>query len=88
MVESIKEGEVNSIQIFLHREDVTCIHEPFDNAFFWGPERLHTRHENDEKARRDSGGSEVTYKAAFDVIQNAQQEVSKAIFIYSLLSLP
>ena len=48
------------------RNTLQCVHEPFGDAFYFGPERLGTRYEDDEKARIESGFAESTYKSIFD----------------------
>ena len=55
--------------------DLSCIHEPFGDAFYFGPERLSERYENDEKARVESGFSKSTYKTILDRIDEANSEV-------------
>lgn len=40
---------------------LNCVHEPFGDAFYYGPERMSTRYENNEAARKNSGYSEVKY---------------------------
>jgi hypothetical protein len=47
-----------------------CVHEPFGDAFYFGPERLSERYEQDEAARKKSGFSEVTYKDVMDRLLN------------------
>ena len=54
---------------------LTCIHEPFGDAFYFGPERLGARYENDEKARQESGFAESTYKTILDRIDHEREEV-------------
>ena len=54
---------------------LTCIHEPFGDAFYFGPERLGTRDENDEKARQESGFVESTYQTILDRIDQESEEV-------------
>ena len=54
---------------------LTCIHEPFGDAFYFGPERLGTRYENDEKARQESGFAESTYQTILDRIDQESEEV-------------
>ncbi|KAG8528847.1 uncharacterized protein KY384_006536 [Bacidia gigantensis] len=56
------------------RPDLTCIHEPFGDAFYYGPERLSSRFENDERARIDSGFSESTYQTVIDRIHSEESE--------------
>lgn len=56
------------------RDDIQCIHEPFGDAFYYGPERLSDRFANDEQARLDSGFSESTYKTVLDRIEREAAE--------------
>lgn len=65
------------------RDALTCVHEPFGDAFYYGPERLSTRFEDDEKARRESGFEKSTYKTIFDRLESESKEVR--IFSYVLL---
>lgn len=58
------------------RKDLTCVHEPFGDAFYFGPERLSSRYENDSKARHESGFEESTYKTIFDNIEKEKEAVS------------
>ena len=58
------------------RTDLTCVHEPFGDAFYFGPERLSERYEKDIKAREESGFSESTYKTVFDQIEKEKEAVS------------
>lgn len=55
---------------------LTCIHEPFGDAFYFGPERLGARYENDPKARQESGFAESTYQTILDRIDEESEEVS------------
>lgn len=57
------------------RETLKCVHEPFGDAFYYGPERLSSRFEKDEKARVDSGFSESTFQSIFDDIESQATEV-------------
>ena len=59
---------------------LTCIHEPFGDAFYFGPERLGTRYENDEKARQESGFADSTYQTILDRIDQESEEVRYRIF--------
>lgn len=54
---------------------MTCVHEPFGDAFYFGPERLSTRYENDEKAREESGFANSTFKTIFERIEREGKEV-------------
>ncbi|KAF2736327.1 hypothetical protein EJ04DRAFT_511146 [Polyplosphaeria fusca] len=56
-------------RVFMTRRDtLQCVHEPFGDAYYFGPERLAERYEDDEKARLDSGYTDSTYKTIFDHI--------------------
>jgi hypothetical protein len=63
-------------QVFMTRRDtLSCIHEPFGEAFYFGPERLSSRFEDDVKAREDSGFSNSTFQTIFDHIEQKESEV-------------
>jgi hypothetical protein len=57
------------------RDTLTCVHEPFGDAFYFGPERLSERYENDEKAREASGFKNSTFKTIFERIERESSEV-------------
>lgn len=58
-------------RVFMTRRDILhCVHEPFGDAFYFGPERLSERYENDEEARKTSGFSDVTFKDVMDRLLN------------------
>jgi hypothetical protein len=59
------------------REDLNCIHEPFGDAFYFGPERLSERYADDAKAREESGFATTTFA---DVVRQLEAEISKASF--------
>ncbi|KAH0543263.1 hypothetical protein FGG08_002427 [Glutinoglossum americanum] len=52
-----------------------CVHEPFGDSFYFGPERLSERYEGDEVERRESGFADVTFG---DVVRSIQKEEEKA----------
>ena len=63
-------------QVFMtQRDKLQCVHEPFGDAFYFGPERLGPRYEDDEKARVESGFGDSTYKSIFDDIMKEDSEV-------------
>ncbi|PNS18266.1 hypothetical protein CAC42_7635 [Sphaceloma murrayae] len=62
------------------RDRIVNIHEPFGDAFYFGPERLGRRYEADEKARTESGFADSTYKSVFDDILAAGSE-GRRVFI-------
>lgn len=57
------------------RRDLQCVHEPFGDAYYFGPERLGDRYEDDEKAREESGFANSTYRSIFDKIAKDNAEV-------------
>lgn len=57
------------------RDTLQCVHEPFGDAFYYGPERLSNRYEDDEQARLDSGFNQATYQAAFERLDREASEV-------------
>lgn len=59
------------------RKDLTCVHEPFGDAFYFGPERLSGRYEEDEKAREESGFAHSTYKSIFERIEKESDKVRR-----------
>jgi len=48
---------------------LTCVHEPFGDAFYYGPERLSERFADDDEAREKSGFAHVTYKHVMDKLE-------------------
>lgn len=58
------------------RDILQTAHEPFGDAFYYGPERLSKRFESDEEGRIQSGFAESTYKTVMDRLENdGQKEV-------------
>ena len=57
------------------RKSLQTIHEPFGDAFYYGPERMGSRFEDDEKARAESGFADSTFKTILDRIENEADEV-------------
>jgi len=57
------------------RDILTCVHEPFGDAFYFGPERLSPRYEDDDKAREESGFESSTFKTIFERIEQEGKEV-------------
>ncbi|KAL2220905.1 P-loop containing nucleoside triphosphate hydrolase protein [Thermoascus aurantiacus ATCC 26904] len=66
------------------RDSLKCIHEPFGDAFYYGPERLSERYEDDEEARIRSGFSESTFKTVFERIEREASE-GKPVFIKDII---
>ena len=73
------------------RNDLKCVHEPFGDAFYFGPERLSVRFEANEDKRLASGFSTSTYKTIIDRLEREGDEVRStpfsAAFDYHVLSL-
>ena len=68
-------------QVFMTRhKTLQCVHEPFGDAYYFGPERLAERYENDPKGREESGYTESTYRTIFDRIarENSEVRISKS----------
>ncbi|EKD20539.1 uncharacterized protein L3040_004171 [Drepanopeziza brunnea f. sp. 'multigermtubi'] len=68
-------------RVFMTRQDtLRCVHEPFGDAFYFGPERLSARYEDDEKARQESGFANSSFKSIFERIEKEGKE-GKRLFI-------
>ncbi|KAL6706065.1 hypothetical protein ACN47E_006167 [Coniothyrium glycines] len=66
-------------RVFMTRhKTLQCVHEPFGDAYYFGPERLAERYENDPQARKESGYSESTYRTIFDRIVKENSEGKRA----------
>ncbi|KAL8927305.1 MAG: hypothetical protein Q9208_002482 [Pyrenodesmia sp. 3 TL-2023] len=65
------------------RNTLTSVHEPFGDAFYYGPERLSARYENDLKAREESGFSQSTYQTILERFEReeASEVRGKRLFI-------
>jgi hypothetical protein len=57
------------------RDTLQCVHEPFGDAWYYGPERLADRFENDEKTRQESGFGNATYKDVFESMEGSNTQV-------------
>lgn len=66
------------------RPDLACVHEPFGDAFYFGPERMGRRYENDEEARKSSGFENTTYRTVFDRLEREGAD-GKRIFIKDII---
>jgi hypothetical protein len=65
------------------RDDIlSCVHEPFGDAFYFGPERLSSRYENDEAARTASGFDQSTFQIIFERIEREGKEEVRPILLY------
>lgn len=57
------------------RDKLACVHEPFGDAFYYGPERTGERFENDAEGREKSGFAETTYADVLRQIEEAGKDV-------------
>ena len=67
---------------------LTCIHEPFGDAFYYGPERLSSRFDADKPARLKSGFSNTTYASVLDSITSqiaSSASKYKRVFIKDII---
>ncbi|KAJ6191427.1 hypothetical protein N7519_001448 [Penicillium mononematosum] len=64
------------------RDTIQCVHEPFGDAFYYGPERLSSRFAGDEHAqeRLDSGFANSTYNTVMERLEREATQ-GKRIFI-------
>jgi hypothetical protein len=68
-------------RVFMTRRDILeSVHEPFGDAFYYGPEFLSDRFRDDPATREASGFSKKTYKDILNEIEEAGKE-GKRIFI-------
>ena len=57
------------------RTTIQCVHEPFGDAWYYGPERLADRFEEDEEGRVESGFSNSTYRTVMERLEREGSEV-------------
>jgi len=70
------------VKVFMTRTDILkCVHEPFGDAWYFGPERLADRYKDDEKSRNECGFADSTYQTIFDRINADNTEVSMIFVI-------
>ncbi|KAF5643629.1 hypothetical protein F52700_2772 [Fusarium sp. NRRL 52700] len=68
-------------RVFMARRDILeSVHEPFGDAFYYGPEILSDRFRNDTTTREQSGFSQKTYKDVLNEVMDAGKD-GKRIFI-------
>ncbi|TDZ37197.1 hypothetical protein C8035_v007337 [Colletotrichum spinosum] len=69
-------------RVFMARRDkLACVHEPFGDAFYYGPERIGERFEHDADGREKSGFSKTTYADVLKQIEDAGKQDNKRIFV-------
>lgn len=56
------------------RDTLQCVHEPFGDAFYYGPEFMSERFADDVAAREASGLSNETYRDIVEYIENEGQK--------------
>ncbi|KAF7559953.1 hypothetical protein G7046_g4192 [Stylonectria norvegica] len=63
-------------RVFMTRRDILeSVHEPFGDAFYFGPEFLSDRFRDDAAARQASEFSDKTYKDILDQVMDAGKEI-------------
>ncbi|KAF5970962.1 hypothetical protein FCOIX_10086 [Fusarium coicis] len=68
-------------RVFMARRDILeSVHEPFGDAFYYGPEILSDRFRNETATREQSGFSQKTYKDVLNEVMDAGKD-GKRIFI-------
>lgn len=67
-------------------DTLSCVHEPFGDAFYFGPERLSNRYEEDVKAREESGFKDSTFKTIFERIEREGKEVGTIFYIRDVIT--
>ncbi|KAI4206022.1 MAG: hypothetical protein LQ346_001332 [Caloplaca aetnensis] len=63
------------------RDTLTSVHEPFGDAFYYGPERLSARYVDDPEAREASGFSQSTYQTILERFEREEASEGKRLFI-------
>jgi len=61
------------------RDTLQCVHEPFGDAFYYGPERMGSRFEGDEKAIEESGFKDSTFQTIMDRLEREGEDVSRFV---------
>lgn len=58
------------------RDTLECIHEPFGDAFYFGPEFMSRRFDDNPEARETFGPTDKTYLDIVDhIVEQGQKEV-------------
>lgn len=73
------------------RDIMESVHEPFGDAFYYGPEFLSDRFRDEADQRERSGFADKTYKDIFDQVMDAGKEVRLArplLFTLLLMLFP
>ncbi len=73
--------ELMACKVFMtQRDTLTSVHEPFGDAFYYGPERLSARYEEDSEARDASGFSQSTYQT---ILERFEREEASEVRVHS-----
>lgn len=62
------------------RDALICVHEPFSDAFYYGPERLSERFEDCEETREESGFAGSTFKKILERLERESSEVRSSLY--------
>lgn len=57
------------------RDVLECAHEPFGDAFYFGPEFMSDRFKDDAATRQSSEYRDSTFKSVLDKLEDAEKEV-------------
>lgn len=57
------------------RDEIASQHEPFGDAFYFGPECMSPRFKDDPARRAASGVSDATYKSTLDGFEEVSKQV-------------
>ncbi|KAI9897151.1 hypothetical protein N3K66_008173 [Trichothecium roseum] len=69
-------------RVFMTRRDtLQCVHEPFGDAYYYGPEFMSERFKDDEAYRQNSGLADKTYANILESIKEDGDKEGKRIFI-------
>lgn len=60
------------------RDVMDSFHEPFGDAFYYGPELMSERYKDDPATRDASGFSRSTYKTVLDSFAQTEEQVRLA----------
>ncbi|PHH65101.1 hypothetical protein CDD80_1041 [Ophiocordyceps camponoti-rufipedis] len=62
------------------RDELECQHEPFSDAYYFGPEFLSDRFRDDDATRRASPAADTTFKSLLDGFDDIERQ-GKRVFI-------
>ena len=61
------------------RDSLSCAHEPFGDAYYFGPERMGERFEESIKLRNESGYRDITYQDVLDTINKENTDNKRVL---------